>query len=133
LELVDWGPQPDAISGDSHSTGRLVFKGEGGRPEVGLSRCTPGRWRLSIPANELCFFAEGQATYRGDDGETIEAVPDSVLHFKTGFPGEATVHAPITVSYMLTEGGPGVPTPILRAAHSVPAAKDWGVIPTMIE
>jgi uncharacterized protein len=133
LELADWGPQPDAIEGRSHSTGRLVHKGDGGRPEVGLWRCTPGRWRLSIPANELCFFASGRATYRSDDGEVIEAVPDSVVHFKTGFAGEATVHEPITVSYMLTEGGPGAPTPVLREAHAVPAAKDWGVIPTMIE
>jgi uncharacterized protein len=125
--------QPDAVSGQSRSAGRLVFKGEDGRPEVGLWRCTPGRWRLSIPANELCFFAKGLATYRSDEGEMIEAVPDSVIHFKTGFTGEATVHEPITVTYMLTDGGPGTPTPVLRAAHSVPAAKDWGVIPTMIE
>jgi uncharacterized protein len=133
IELTDWGPQPDMIEGRSHSTGRLVFKGPGGRPEVGTWRCTPGRWRLSIPADELCYFAKGRATYRSDGGEVIEALPDSLIHFKTGFSGEATVHEPISVTYMLAEGGPGSATPVLRDASTVPAARDWGIVPTMIE
>ena len=63
----------------------------------------------------------------------IDATADSVVHFKTGFAGEATVQEPITVTYMLTAGGPGAASPVLREASIVPAAKDWGVIPTMIE
>jgi uncharacterized cupin superfamily protein len=51
--LADWGVQPDALAGVSRSSGRLLWKGEGGRPEVGLWVCTPGRWRLAIPADEL--------------------------------------------------------------------------------
>ena len=53
-DLADWGPQPNAIEGASRSAGRLLHKSPGGRPEVGLWHCTPGRWRLSIPADELC-------------------------------------------------------------------------------
>src|SRR5262249_9277751 len=51
---------------------------------------------------------------------------------RRGFAAEAAGHEPITVSYMLPAGGPGSATPMLRDAHRVPAAKDWGVIPTMI-
>jgi len=133
LDVVDWGPQPDMIEGRSHSTGRLLFKGEGGRPEVGLWRCTPGRWRLTLPADELCHFARGRVTYRSDGGEVIEVEPGTVVHFKTGFTGEAMVHETIVVTYMLSHGGPATVTPVLRQAASVAAAADWGVIPTMIE
>ena len=71
-DLVDWGVQPDALEGASHSTGRLVHKGPDNRPECGIWVCTPGRWRLSIPRDELCHFVAGRATYRSDAGETIE-------------------------------------------------------------
>ena len=70
-DLVDWGVQPDAIDGQSRSTGRLVHKGPNNQPECGIWVCTPGRWRLSIPRDELCHFVAGRATYRSDDGETI--------------------------------------------------------------
>lgn len=132
-DLADWGLQPDMIEGQSHSTGRLVFKGPGNRPEVGIWRCTPGRWRLKLPADELCHFVSGRATYTGDNGEVIEVGPGTVVHFKEGWSGEATVHETLRNTYMLTEGGPAEGTPVLRDAATVPAAKEWGVIPTMID
>ncbi|RWP26866.1 MAG: DUF861 domain-containing protein, partial [Mesorhizobium sp.] len=55
-DLVDWGAQPDALEGASHSTGRLVHKGPDNQPESGIWVCTPGRWRLAIPRDELCHF-----------------------------------------------------------------------------
>ncbi len=42
--------------------------------------CTPGRWRLSIPRDELCHFVAGRATYRTDDGETIEVEAGTSRH-----------------------------------------------------
>src|SRR3974390_3451038 len=47
-DLVSWGAQPDALAGASQSSGRVLFKGPGNRPEAGLWICTPGRWRLTI-------------------------------------------------------------------------------------
>src|SRR5687767_4766316 len=52
-DLLDWGVQSDAIEGVSCSTGRLVHKGPDNRPETGIWVCTQGRWRLSIPRDEL--------------------------------------------------------------------------------
>jgi uncharacterized cupin superfamily protein len=132
-DLADWGPQPEALEGASHSTGRLVHMGPGGRPEIGLWRCTPGRWRLALPADELCYFAKGRVTYRGDNGEVIEVGPDTAVHFKQGWSGEATVTEPITVTYILTEGGPSSATPVLRAASSAAPTTDWGIVPNLIE
>ncbi|HSM20538.1 MAG TPA: cupin domain-containing protein [Hyphomicrobiales bacterium] len=99
--LADWGDQPDALAGRSHSSGRLLWKGEGGRPEVGLWICTPGRWRLSIPADELCHFVAGRAVYRSDDGEVIEVGPGTVVHFRAGWCGECEVIETMRNLYML--------------------------------
>ena len=71
-DLVDWGAQPDMVEGQSHSSGRLLFKGPNNQPETGIWVCTPGRWRLSIPRDEFCHFVAGRATYTADDGEVIE-------------------------------------------------------------
>jgi len=99
--LADWGVQPDALEGVSRSSGRLLWKGEGGRPEVGLWVCTPGRWRLSLPADELCHFVTGRAVYRSDAGEVIEVGPGTVVHFPKGWTGECTVSETMRNLYML--------------------------------
>jgi uncharacterized protein len=100
-DLVDWGIQPNALEGASHSTGRLVHKGPNNRPESGIWVCTPGRWRLSIPRDEFCHFVAGHATYRSDDGEIVEVMPATVVMFPAGWTGECTVHETIRNIYML--------------------------------
>jgi uncharacterized cupin superfamily protein len=101
-DLVDWGVQPDAIEGTSHSSGRLVHKGPNNQPECGIWVCTPGRWRLSIPRDELCHFVAGRATYRKDDGETIDIDAGTVVLFPAGWTGECTVHETMRNVYMLS-------------------------------
>ncbi|MDE1174360.1 MAG: cupin domain-containing protein [Parvibaculaceae bacterium] len=100
-DLVDWGAQPDALEGASHSSGRLLFKGPGNQPESGLWVCTPGRWRLAIPRDELCHFVAGSATYRRDDGEIIEVSAGTVIMFPAGWSGECTVHETMRNVYLL--------------------------------
>jgi uncharacterized cupin superfamily protein len=100
-DLVDWGAQPEALEGASHSTGRLVHKGPNNQPESGIWVCTPGRWRLAIPRDELCHFVAGRATYRSDDGEVIEVSAATVVMFPAGWTGECTVHETIRNVYML--------------------------------
>ncbi|MER8415154.1 MULTISPECIES: cupin domain-containing protein [unclassified Mesorhizobium] len=100
-DLVDWGAQPDALSGTSHSTGRLVHKGPNNQPESGIWVCTPGRWRLNIPRDELCHFVTGRATYRSDVGELIEISAGTVVMFPAGWTGECTVHETMRNVYML--------------------------------
>ena len=62
-ELVDWGAQPASLQGDSHSSGQLLYRTSDRQVESGLWVCTPGRWRLSLPGDELCHFVDGRATY----------------------------------------------------------------------
>ena len=114
-DLVDWGAQPDAIEGASHSSGRLLWKRDeaGERTlESGLWVCTPGSWRLAMPGDELYYCLSGRATYTEHNGETIEVGPGSVVHFPSGWTGRCDVHEPLRNSYMLVR----CPTSIERAA-----------------
>jgi len=100
-DLVDWGVQPDAVEGSSRSSGRLLHKGPNNQPEIGLWVCTPGKWRLRIPRDELCHFIAGRATYRHDDGEVIEIEAGTLVMFPAGWSGECTVHDTLRNTYML--------------------------------
>ena len=100
-DLVDWGDQPDSIEGQSHSSGRLVFKGPNNQPESGIWVCTPGRWRLSIPRDELCHFVAGRAVYRSDEGEVIEVEPGTAVMFPAGWSGECAVLETMRNIYIL--------------------------------
>ncbi|MDB5524443.1 MAG: cupin [Rhizobium sp.] len=100
-DLVDWGAQAQMLEGQSHSSGRLLFKGPNNQPETGIWVCTPGRWRLSIPRDEFCHFVAGRATYKSDAGEVIEIGPGTAVTFPAGWTGECTVHETMRNIYML--------------------------------
>lgn len=137
-DLKDWGDQPDAVSGRSHSTGRLLWKERDSSAEAGIWLCTPGTWRLSIPKEELCHFISGRAIYRGDDGSVIEALPGTVVHFRPGYAGTCEVQEAMRVVYMAASYASEGPllTPsvrLLRNPGQIGDLVDWGLIPTMIE
>ncbi|WP_206040791.1 cupin domain-containing protein [Roseobacter ponti] len=101
-DLADWGPQPDALSGASHSNGRLLFKGPGNSPECGIWVCTPGRWRIAVPRDEFCYFMQGRAQYRHDNGEVVDVSAGTAVVFRAGWTGEAEIFETTRNSYMLT-------------------------------
>ncbi len=100
-DLTDWGPQPDMVEGQSHSSGVLLWKNNDGTSESGLWVCTPGTWRLALPSDELCHFIAGRATYTSDDGEVIDVTPGTVVHFLEGWSGQCVVHETLRNVYML--------------------------------
>jgi len=134
-DLVDWGPQPDALAGASHSSGRLLHKGPGNIPEAGVWVCTPGKWRLSIPRDEFCYFLAGDALYESDSGETVEVRAGTAVHFPPGWSGVCAVRETLRNSYMLSS------TDVRERSHAAVLADpleleelvDWGAVPTNIE
>lgn len=139
-DLVSWGAQPEAIDSESQSSGRLLYKAPSGKPEAGVWLCTPGRWRLRIPCDELCYFIAGRAEYRRDNGEHLQITPETLVLFPAGWSGECTVQETMRSTYMLTSEDPGASplSPLAGGAASLrkPLAQtallDWGVIPTML-
>lgn len=102
-------------------------------PQLGIIRSEPSRWPMTLEScDQLCHFLEGRATCTRE-GETIEVEPGTVVHFKTGWKGEIQVHETVHFVYVCFPGAPAEKTPVLRDAATVPAEKDWGIIPTMLE
>ena len=133
-DLADWGAQPNALAGASHSSGRLLTKGEG--LETGLWICTPGTWTLSIPGDEFCHFVSGRARYTGDDGSVIEVGPGTCVAFPAGWSGTAEVFETMRNAYMFSAAEPTddfAKAKVLTDPMSITETVDWGVIPTMIE
>jgi uncharacterized cupin superfamily protein len=100
-DLIDWGNQAGMVAGQSHSSGRLLFKGPNNQPETGIWVCTPGTWRLSIPRDEFCHFVSGRATYTSDEGDVIEVSPGTAVTFLAGWTGTCAVHETMRNIYML--------------------------------
>lgn len=134
-DLKDWGAQPDAVAGASHSSGRLLWKSADGAVESGLWICTPGTWRLAIPKEELCHFLAGHAVYTDANGERIEVGPGTVAHFRPGYAGTCEVEETIRVVYMAAPYPGEAPggAHVMRDPATVADIDDWGPVPTMIE
>ncbi|MDI9314295.1 MAG: cupin domain-containing protein [Hydrotalea sp.] len=144
-DLADWGPQPDALDGTaSHSHGRLLHKSVATDKmpaiETGLWTCTPGRWQLAVPRDELLWVMVGQVEYEGTAGDKITMAANDAVLFPAGWRGVARVVEPLRVSYILSATQKMAGTPdrpqLLRNPLATLLAKDlknWGVIPTMLE
>src|SRR5690606_10049441 len=114
-DLVDWGPQGEALpapsGAKSHSHGRLLWKTPVRRPETGLWVCTPGRWRLAVPRDEFLWVLAGRASYVGDKGDSVTVGPRDAVLFPAGWSGEATVEETLRVTYILSASEPMASTP----------------------
>lgn len=100
-KLTDWGPVPTMIEGQSVTSGRLLYKGPGGRSETGIWICTPGTWNCHVTSDEYCHFIAGRCTYTHESGETIDIEPDTVAFFPKDWRGVCRVHETVRKVYMI--------------------------------
>ncbi|MEX1107436.1 MAG: cupin domain-containing protein [Dongiaceae bacterium] len=100
-KLVDWGAVPTMIEGQSVTSGRLLYKGPGGRSETGIWVCTPGTWNCHVTSDEYCHFIAGRSTYTHESGELIEIKPDTVAFFPKDWRGVCQVHETVRKVYMI--------------------------------
>lgn len=83
--------------------------------------------------NMLCCFQRGSGRFEGDNGESIECVPGTTVHFKSGWRGRVEIAETLEAAYAISDGGSSAKTPVLRDVMNAGPLKDWGVISTMIE
>jgi|TARA_B110000259_G_scaffold186191_1_gene236826 uncharacterized cupin superfamily protein len=100
-ELVNWGPMPTMIEGQSNTSGVLLYKGSNGEAETGIWVCTPGYWQCHVTADEFCHFLQGHCTYTHESGEIIEIEPDTAAFFPKGWKGTCRIHQTIRKIYMI--------------------------------
>lgn len=99
-DLDDWGPVPEMISGQSHTSGTVLHKGQDGESECGIWVCTPGHWECEVGVDEFCHFLEGRATYTPESGEPFEVRAGTVAFFPEGWTGDCEVHETVRKVYM---------------------------------
>ncbi|MDQ0314019.1 cupin domain-containing protein [Amorphus orientalis] len=100
-DTVDWGEIPTMIEGSSHTSGKLIHKGDNGESECGLWICTPGKWECHVTKDEFCHFLEGRCTYVHESGDVIEITPDTAAFFPKDWKGVCTVHETVKKVYMI--------------------------------
>ena len=100
-DLMDWGPIPAMIEGESHTSGRLLHKGPGGHPEAGLWVCTPGTWACEVTADEFCHFLAGRAVYTHEAGAVTVVKPGTAAFFPKGWRGTCQVQKTLRKVYMI--------------------------------
>lgn len=99
--IVDWGPIPTMIEGESRTSGRLLYKAENGTTESGIWICTPGYWECHVTEDELCHFIAGRCTYTHESGDVIEIEPDTAAFFPKGWKGTCRVVETVRKVYMI--------------------------------
>lgn len=100
-ELVDWGPTPSPVRGESRTRGVLLHKGPGGSPEAGIWECTPGVWNCRVERDEFCHFLSGRCVYTHESGERVEIAGGDVALFPAGWRGVCEVIETVLKVYMI--------------------------------
>lgn len=101
--------------------------------ETGIHRWPAGISIHESAADMLCYILRGAGRFTSGSGESIDAAPDTLIHFKQGWRGSCEIRDELHASYMTCPGGPAARTPVLANALTAAPLKDWGEIPTMIE
>ena len=100
-DLVDWGPIPTMIEGESRTRGMLLYKGTDGIPEAGVWECTPGHWRCVVERDEFCHFLKGSCVYEHESGDVITIRPGMAVFFPAGWSGTCRVTETVRKTYMI--------------------------------
>nr|WP_232831675.1 cupin domain-containing protein [Pseudogemmobacter bohemicus] len=100
-DVVDWGVIDTMVEGESHVSGRVLFRNADGSSECGMWICTPGKWVCHVTSDEFCHFLEGRCTYVHESGDVIEITPDTAAFFPKDWKGVCTVHETIRKVYMI--------------------------------
>jgi uncharacterized protein len=61
------------VSGEPVASGAILYTTPDGRGSIGLYRCTPGRFRYTVEAEDFTHLLAGHIVIETDDGETIDA------------------------------------------------------------
>jgi len=100
-DFTDWGPIPDIIEGQPHTSGTLLHRNEDGSSETGIWNCTPGIWHCHVTADEFCHFLEGSCIYTAETGQVIEVTPGTVAFFPKDWQGVCEIRQAIRKVYMI--------------------------------
>lgn len=103
LDLGPLAPKPTSIEGDQREAALTLCSHDGGRVEIGIWECTPGRFTADRTTTaEFCHFISGLVEMTHADGRKETLGPGDAVNLPLGWKGEWRVIEHVRKLYVIT-------------------------------
>ena len=106
LVALDLGPRaakPTSIEGNQMEAALTLAEHDGGKVEIGVWECTPGRFTADRTTSaEFCHFIAGRVEMTHADGRKVVLGPGDAINLPLGWRGEWRVIETVRKVYVIT-------------------------------
>lgn len=104
LDLGPMFPKPTSVEGNQHEASVTLTTHGGGRVEIGVWECTPGRFTADRSQSaEFCHFIAGKVEMTHADGRKQLLGPGDAIDLPLGWKGEWRVIETVRKLYVITQ------------------------------
>ena len=105
LDLGPVAPKPTSIEGNQMEAAVTLASHDGGRVEIGVWECSPGRFTADRSTSaEFCHFISGLVEMTHADGRKQRLGPGDAIDLPLGWKGEWRVIEQVRKLYVITQG-----------------------------
>ena len=105
LDLGPVAPKPTSIEGNQMEAAVTLASHDGGRVEIGVWECSPGRFTADRSTSaEFCHFITGLVEMTHADGRKQRLGPGDAIDLPLGWKGEWRVIEQVRKLYVITQG-----------------------------
>lgn len=105
LDLGPVAPKPTSIEGNQMEAAVTLASHDGGRVEIGVWECSPGRFTADRSTSaEFCHFITGLVEMTHADGRKQRLGPGDAIDLPLGWKGEWRVIEHVRKLYVITQG-----------------------------
>jgi len=108
LATLDLGPmaaKPTSVAGNQMEAALTLASHDGGRVEIGVWECTPGRFTADRSTSaEFCHFIFGRVEMTHADGTKVLLGSGDAINLPLGWKGEWRVIEQVRKLYVITQG-----------------------------
>ena len=103
MDLGPPQPKPTSVEGNQMEASVALASHDGGKVEIGLWECTPGRFTADRSQSaEFCHFISGQIEMTHADGTKMTLGPGDAINLPLGWKGEWRVIQTVRKLYVIT-------------------------------
>lgn len=103
MDLGPLEPKPTSIEGAQREAAVTLCSHDGGRVEIGVWECTPGRFTADRSTSaEFCHFISGRVEMTHADGRKQTLGPGDTVNLPLGWKGEWRVIEHVRKLYVIT-------------------------------
>lgn len=104
LDLGQMAPKPTSIEGNQMEASATLATHDGGKVEIGVWECTPGRFTADRSKSaEFCHFIAGRVEMTHADGTKQLLGPGDAIDLPLGWKGEWRVIETVRKLYVITQ------------------------------